>query len=219
VPGTSVANDRAGALAAPVALRQLARMTRDLTETEVREHNRHYQEGWALIRDDIFLAGSRASGPPGWFARRRLTKAIACFEAALAINPGGWPSLWALGKIQQRLGRRAEALEAFSRAHVLAPVQPDVAREAGIAAAEVGDGTAAVRFVEAAIAASPADGGLQSNLALARLLCGDLVGAREAVDRAAALLPDEAIVHKVRRVVDDVAGGRRPPPRTLGEIR
>lgn len=194
-------------------------MTREFTEAEVREHNRHYQEGWALIRDDIFLAGSRASGPPGWRVRRRLTRAIGCFEAALAVNPEGWPSLWALGKIQQRLGRKAEALEAFTRAHALAPEQPDVAREAGIAAAEVGDGAAAVRFVEAAIAARPADGGLLSNLALARLLCGDVVGAREAVDRAAALLPEDAIVHKVRRVVEDVAGGRRSQPRTLDEIR
>jgi tetratricopeptide (TPR) repeat protein len=194
-------------------------MAREFTEAEVQEHNRHYQQGWALIQGDLLLAGSRARGRPGWSARRRLTKAIGCFEAALAINPEGWPSLWALGKIRQRLGRKAEALEAFARAHELAPAQPDVAREAGIAAAEVGDGAAAVRFVEAAIAASPADGGLESNLALARLLCGDVVGAREAVERAAALLPDDAIVHKVRRVVDDVADGRRPQPRTLDEIR
>jgi len=92
---------------------------REFTEAEGREHDRHYQEGWKLIRGDILLAGSRASGAPGWFARRRLAKAIVCFEAALAIHPDGWQSLWALGKIHQRLGTADLALQCFARAHAL----------------------------------------------------------------------------------------------------
>jgi len=194
-------------------------MTRALTEAEAIEHDRAYREGWKLTEGELLLAGARLSPAPGWFAKRRLARAIACFEAALRINPGGWPSHWALGKIHQRLGRKEEALRCFARAHELAPVQPDVAREAGITAADLGDGPGAVRFLEAAIAASPADGGLQSNLALAHLLCGDVAAARAAVERAAALLPEDAIVCKVQGVVEDVASGRRPRPRTLEEMR
>ncbi len=194
-------------------------MTRELTEAEAIEHDRVYREGWGLIEGEILLAGSRFRGPPGWFAKRRLTKAIACFEAALAIHPEGWPSLWALGKIHQRLGRNDEALRCFARAHELKPDHPDVAREAGITAADLGDGSAAVKFLEAAMAASPGDGGLPSNLALAHLLCGDVAAARAAVARAAVLLPDDPIVHKVERVVEDVATGRRPRPKTLAELR
>ena len=62
---------------------------RDATEAEAREHDRHDQEGWKLIRGEILLAGARVGGAPGWFARRRLTKAIGCFEAAAADAPGG----------------------------------------------------------------------------------------------------------------------------------
>src|SRR5262245_51219912 len=135
-------------------------MERRVTDDEVREHNRVYDLGWSLAKDLLLLDGDDPARRPGWFARRRLRRAIECFEAALRIAPEGWQSIWAIGKIHQRLGETAEALGCFARAHQLKPDQPDVAREAGIAATDLGDGPRAVQFSRAAVALAPNDPGL-----------------------------------------------------------
>ena len=92
----------------------------------------------ALTEGRLVLHGAEPPRRPGWYTRWQLGRAIRCFERALAINPAGWSSMWALGKIRQRLGDQEAALGWFARAHALKPDQPDVAREAGIAALDLG---------------------------------------------------------------------------------
>jgi len=193
-------------------------MKRELTEEEIREHGRVYDKGWSLIQGELLLADANPSGKPGWFARRRLREAITCFEAALKITPESWQSLWALGKIHQRLGEVPEALNCFAQAHQLNPSQPDVAREAGIAASDIGDGPAAVRFSKAAIAAKPDDPGLVSNLALAFLINGEIENAQAAAAEATSRAPNDPIAKSVRSIVDEVAQGRRSRPKTVREL-
>jgi tetratricopeptide (TPR) repeat protein len=193
-------------------------MIRQLTEIEAREHNRVYQEGWSLIKGLIVLDGVSLSRKPGWFSRRRLRRALACFGAALQIVPDSWQSLWAMGKIHQRLGEGAEALGCFSRAHQLKPNQPDVAREAGIAATDLGDGPLAVQFTRAAVAAAPNDPGLVSNLALALLINDQVQEAQAAAADALARAPADRITKTLKGIIDDVAAGVRPRPRSARDL-
>lgn len=193
-------------------------MEREFTQEEADRHNALYERGWALIEGKILLDGSHSVGKPGLFARQKLRRAISCFEQALEINPEGWPSMWALGKIYQRLGEVKQALDWFERAHAARPDQPDVAREAGLAALELGDGNAALRYCEAAISTSSDDPGLVSNLALAHLITGDLSQAQRSAEEAVARAPDDEISIRVRSLIREVAEGRRPRPRTMGEI-
>jgi hypothetical protein len=46
--------------------------------------------------------------------------------------------MWALGRIEQRRGNPAAALAWFEKAHRIQPDQPDVAREASLAALDIG---------------------------------------------------------------------------------
>ena len=193
-------------------------MQRELTENEVREHDRVFAEGWGLMKGEVMLADAGPVGKPGWFARRKLFKAIRCFETALSINREGWQSLWALGKIYQRLGQTMEALSYFQRAHDLNPKQTDVAREAGIAAIDAGDGVAAVRFSRAALAAQPDDPGLLANLALAHLINGELQAARQAIDKSLGRAPKDGISRAISKIIEDVTAGKRPQPSTGREI-
>ncbi len=193
-------------------------MKQDFTQEEAERHDALYEEGWALIEGEILIEGSCPVGKPGWFARRKLHRAISCFEQALKINAAGWQAMWALGKIYQRLGEQEQALEWFGRAHALNQDQPDVAREAGLAALDLGKGKAAVRYCAEAIAANPDDAGLISNLALGHLICGDLSAAQRSAEEAVARAPGDKITKEVLSLIRQVANGRRPRPRTMREI-
>ena len=189
-----------------------------MTDEQRRKYDRVSRRGWALLKGELLLAGPGPSPKPGWFLRRRLRAAMTCFEAALRIAPDSWQSLWAMGKIHQRLGETPEAFGCFRRAHQLAPSQPDVAREAGIAASDLGDGPAAVQFTKAAIAAKPEDPGLVANLAIAHLINGEVEQAQLVAAEATSRAPNDPVSRAVRHLVNEVAEGRRPRPRTMRDL-
>ena len=187
----------------------------EFTEDEAERHNALTKRGWNLSRDQFHLHDGGASGEPGYFTRRKLRRAIKCFEEALLINPGGWSSMWALGKIYQRLGQHQLSLDWFSRAIDLNPGQPDVAREAGLAALDSGEGSLAVQFCSVAVANKPDDPGLVANLALAHMLRGDDTSALECANRAVKLDVEDQVSRNVLRFVESVASGTQLRPRRL----
>jgi tetratricopeptide (TPR) repeat protein len=189
----------------------------EFTEKQIAEHKKVYDEGWRLCEGELNL--EKELPEPSWWVRRHLKQAIVCFEAALAINPRGWPSMWALGKIHERLGDAAVAFDYFSRAHLVKPDHPDVAREASLSALDLGDSSAAIAFCRAAIAVKPGDAGLLANLALALLIDGQTGAAAEVVGDALKRNPDDQITIALRRVIDEVASGLRRQPKSRRELR
>lgn len=190
---------------------------RAFTQAEADRHNALTAKGWALADGRLVLHGAEPSGRPGWYDRWQLGRAVRCFERALAINPDGWSSMWALGKIRQRLGDPEAAFGWFARAHALQSDQPDVVREAGIAALDLGRVADALALCRAAVACSPDDPGLVCNLALAHCLAGDDAEAVRRVSEAAARDPADPVTATVRHFVGEVAAGRRPRPRSMRE--
>ena len=193
-------------------------MTQQLTDDEIARHNALYERGWDLTRGEMHLAEGGAGRRVGWFGRRKLKTAIECFQQALHINPDGWPSMWALGKIYQRLGEHATSLQWFERAHELNPAQPDVAREGGLAAMDVGDSRVAVRLCSAAVSIDPGDAGLVANLALAHVLNGNDAMALECAERAISMNPHDGISLKVRDFVHEVSSGSRERPKRFADV-
>jgi Flp pilus assembly protein TadD len=193
-------------------------MARNFTPVEADRHNALTRKGWSLIEGEILLNEPQPVSEPGWLARLKLRRAAGLFQRALTLNPDGWSSMYAIGKIYQRLGRAEEALSWFGRAHDLNPDQPDVSREAGLAAMDLGKGDLAIGYCRSAIAARPDDPGLVANLALAYLIKGDISMARSAAEEAVSAAPDDQISCFVRSVIDEVAGGHRPMPKTTLEI-
>lgn len=179
---------------------------------------RNYETAWKLIKGEILVHDADITGPPGWLARRKLKRALTLFDRALEIHATSWQSLWGKGKIYQRLGDVTRAYESFVAAHRLAPEEPDVAREAALAALETGDSAAAIELTEAAIAGSPDDAGLISNLALAYLLDGQPQEALRHADRALQQDPGDTITVTLHVVIKEVVAGDRPCPNTLAEL-
>ena len=174
-------------------------------------------KGWRLIEGQILLAGNRERRV-GWISAWKLRRAIVAYEEALKINPEGWQSMWALGKIYQRTGDDQMSLDWFSQSFEINPTQPDVAREAGLAALNTGDGVAAIRFCLAACSNNPDDPGLAANLAWAYLIGGDQEKARELARQAVSRDPDDEISRRVLKIVEEVASGSRPTPKSLLDI-
>ena len=125
--------------------------------------------------------------------------------------------MWMLGKIHQRLGDQEAAFDWFTKAHAVKPDQPDVAREAGIAALDLGRAEAALVLCEAAVVCSPDDPGLVCNLALAHCLAGDDAEAVRCVTSAAERDPADTVTATVQHFIDEVASGKRARPRSLEE--
>lgn len=192
-------------------------MDEEFSEEEFDRHNALAEEAWSLIEGEIIL-DNRDLGKPSWRSRRKLYRAVRLFRESLRINPLGWPSMWAIGKIKQRLDRQKGALLWFGRAHEINPDHPDVSREAALAAMELGEHALAVRYCRSAVAANPKDPGLVANLALALLLVGDVTKAREAIDWAASSAPEDPISQGLLSIINDVAEGRRPQPKTIRDV-
>jgi Flp pilus assembly protein TadD len=127
--------------------------------------------------------------------------------------------MWTLGKIYQRLGDQSESLRWFLLAYEANPTQPDVAREAGLAALDSGHHADAACLFTAALRASPTDWGLHANLALAYLLTGRLEDARTHAELAFDRAPSDEVSANVLRLVREIQTGARPQPKSVADLR
>ncbi len=191
----------------------------EITGEESQRHNAFYNRGCSLVEGEILLHEASSIGEPNWFAGRKLKKAIICFEQALQINPEGWRSMWALGKIYQRLGQPEESFSWFCRAQKIKPERTDVAREAGLAALDLGKANDALYYCELAVKLQPDDVGLVANLSWAHLISGNVGLAQQTIQNAVAAAPKDNISKAVLQIIDEVASGTRPMPKSLLEIR
>lgn len=192
-------------------------MFREYTQAETNQHNALTEKGWAILNDYILLPG-RENIRIGFFAKRRLKKAIALFHDALRINPENYSSKWALGKIHQVLGEHGCSLKWFEEAMSLEKSNADVYREASLAAMDCGEFSKALKFSDKAIALKPDDAGLHCNKALALMFLNRDADAIEAVVSSLQLNAKDQIVLNVRVIVHSVADGSRPRPRTMKDL-
>ena len=105
-------------------------------------------------------------------------------EDASARNPTALANWWLLGKVCQRLGNYRAALEALRQAVECHTNQVDGCREYALVCMELGEGTEAVRVAHRACELRPGDAGLQSNLAVAQLIAGQIDDAGKTVESA-----------------------------------
>jgi Flp pilus assembly protein TadD len=185
---------------------------------EADRFNAVYKRAWALAKPEMKLGDRPHSQRPGWLGRWRLHKALRLFDECLRADPSNWPTLWAMGKVHQRLGAPTESLACFAKAHDLQPTNADVAREAGIAACEAGRFADSVQYNEAALRLLPNDAGLMSNLGLAQLLNGDVHTGIQTLEAAQAVAPRDGIINGLLRRARDVGDGARPHPRSVSEF-
>jgi hypothetical protein len=188
------------------------------TEEDRVRHNELYQRACDLTKG-LLILGNQETAPLEASERQRLEEAIRLFIEVVAIKPDNWAAMWLLGKILQRLGEYGQGLEWFARAHRINPDQPDVAREAAIAAMDLGRPEEAIPYCEAAIAAKSDDPGLRANLALALLFSEKPAEARAIGQEAMARDPADAITVQLVRIIEEVLSGERPCPHHIRDLQ
>jgi tetratricopeptide (TPR) repeat protein len=184
---------------------------------QVEEYKALYAQAWKLITGEVNLDG-RELQAPNWFARRRLDRAKALFEKTVAINPTGWNSMFAIGKIEQRLGRKKEALDWLLRAREFEPRNTGLAKEASLTASQLGMHEMAARIVDEAIDHNPTDPALRVNSGLSHILAGRCQMAADRFGEASLLEPASEVNKKLHLYATKVAAGTAPHPRTESDI-
>lgn len=188
-----------------------------LPDEQIKRHNDLYaranemSKGLILLDDVAFKA-------PGFFAKRRLRKAIELYKQVLEINPKNWPSMFAIAKAFQSLEEFQQSLDWFIRAHECAPENPSVAKEVGYAASRLGKHDVALQAMMQAAKQNPNDAALHCNLGLSCLLAGKIEDACSAFERTIQLEPDQAVNKQLLAFAREVESGKRPIPKTEEEI-
>lgn len=189
----------------------------NLTQQQVEQHNGFYSEAWKLIVGEITLDGQELPAP-SWFTRLRLNKAKGLFEKSVAINPTGWNAMFAIGKIEQRLGRKKEALDWLLKAREFEPSNTSLAKEASLSASHLGQYEMAARIADEAIENNQTDPALRVNSGLAHILAGHCKLAAERFGEACRLEPDRDLNRKLEMFATRVCAGLTPLPKSEAEI-
>jgi Flp pilus assembly protein TadD len=180
------------------------------------EHNRLYVEAVELIRPDL-RTNEHPEHELAADTVPRLEKAVGLLDRVLELNPPNWSAHWFRGKALQALERHEEALKSF--VHALEwHRDPEMAREAGIAAMETGDFALGIGFCKMALEMAPRDHGLLANLGLGLLFDGRPVEARPAFLKSIEINPNDSLTIRLLHVTDEVLAGSRPCPHSPRDI-
>jgi Tfp pilus assembly protein PilF len=180
-------------------------------------HNVVYKKGTALISPHIWLDGRMPKMTDQ--ASRDLQLGIQHLQAVTAYNPSNWNAHWIIGKAYQALRNHQEAYQNFKKAYAIEKGNPNVAREFADSCLQLGYGADAVALAASAVQVAPQDAGLRANLALAYLINGDIALAQEAVEESLTSNPSDKITQRLRKVICDVAEGKRPRPTKMSELK
>jgi tetratricopeptide (TPR) repeat protein len=191
-------------------------MTDELTHMEAELHNEYYTKALTLAEKYIYIGGPL--NQIGFFAKRRLKKAITLFRRALEIPPDNYASHWCLGKTHQVLGEHSNALECFEAALTFEQNNADVYREASIEAQDCNDFEKALNYCDQALALRPDDAGLHCNRALAMLLLQRDTETMEAIEASLTLAPKDQITLHVKSLANSIIIGTRPRPNTMKDL-
>ena len=148
-----------------------------------------------------------------------VSKAASELEQVLSLEPARWNVLWFHGKAMLALGKTDEAYRSFSKAREAEPNVEAIYRELAGVCLELRKFDEGVAAAERAVALNPQDAGLVGNLALAQFLAGRLSDAKRSSARALEIDAGDKINLHVRKLIDEVASGRRPQPESLADLR
>lgn len=194
-------------------------MTYELPEHLIPIFEQHFEAGTTLSKTVSIIDNDTDSvhQKPGFWARRKASKAITHLQACLDLLPNHWQTHWFLGKTYQGLGQYPAALASFQQAAAIQPHHPDVLREASIAAMDANRADLGVYYSALALQESPEDPGLLGNHSINLLVNEKDAEALQCIEKAITLMPGDHINQHAHELIKSVLQGTKKRP-TCQEI-
>lgn len=193
-------------------------MKNTLTDEQIVRFNKLYEKANNMISGLLILDG-RTNFKNGFFAKRKLKKAIELLELALKIYPENWQSMFAIAKAHQSLGDLETALTWLQNANQYEPENPSIAKEIGLCAGKLGKHNIAIQYMEAISKLSPNTIGLHVNLGLSYLMLNQLDSAKTSFNQAILVEPNSNTNKRLLALVENVISGKIPCPKSEKEIQ
>ncbi len=145
-------------------------------------------------------------------------KAVSDLETLGREYADSWQLHFCIGKGKHAIGDLDGALISLRRTYELEKDTESVPREYAGICLELGYADEAVQVGEKAAALKPDNSETLGNLACAYLFAGRLVEANTTIDSALKLDANDSVNQLLRRMIEDVASGRRPQPKRLSDL-
>lgn len=144
--------------------------------------------------------------------KKRLEESISDFKKCLDIVPDHWQSMILLAKTLQRLERHSEALTQLEKALKINLENPSIAMEASLEAMHLKDIDKAIEYSEESLKRKPNDIALLGNHAMNLLIAKKDLEAKETIDKAINLNPNDSINRNIEQTINGVLSGKRNRP-------
>ena len=142
----------------------------------------------------------------------RLEESIKDFQKCLEIVPTHWQSMVLMAKAFQRLERHAEALRQLELAFNIEKKNQTIPMEASLEAMHLKDFDKALYYSEESLKRKPNDFALMGNHAMNLLVAQKDNEAKEMIDKAIKMNPNDSVNRNIESIVKDVMSGNRIRP-------
>lgn len=148
-----------------------------------------------------------------------LEESIKDFQKCLDLFPDHWQSMMLMAKSFQRLEQHAEALTQLERALTIELESHLIPMEASLEAMHLKDMDKAIRYSEEALKRNPNDFAVMGNHAMNLLIAEKDREAKEAIDKAIELQPNDSVNRNIESLIKDVLSGKKKRPTFEDTIR
>ncbi|WP_232517408.1 SseB family protein [Aquimarina aggregata] len=141
-----------------------------------------------------------------------LEESIKNFKKCLDIVPDHWQSMMLMAKSLQRLERHSEALEQLETALKIELENHSIAMEASLEAMHLKDLDKALHYSEESLKRKPNNFALIGNHAMNLLVAEKDLEAKETIDKAIKIQPNDSVNRNIESLIMDVISGKRQRP-------
>lgn len=159
----------------------------------------------------VFLDGYRSKNLKA-SEKLKLEESAKDYQKCLQIFPDHWQSMFLMAKAYQRLERHSESLEQLESAFKIELKNHSIPIEASLEAMHLKDLEKALFYSEESLKRKPNDFALLGNHAMNLLVAQKDNEAKDTIEKAIKLQPNDSINRNIESMVRDVMSGNRKRP-------
>lgn len=190
----------------------------ELDNKKIQEFNEIFEQAGKKQEGLIVLDGYRKKELKE-SEKLKLEESIKDFKKCLEINPDHWQSMVLMAKALQRLERHQEAFEQLEFAFKLELENHIIPMEASLEAMHLKDIEKAIFYSEESLKRKPNDFALLGNHAMNLLVAKKDQEAKETIEEAIKLQPNDSINKNVESIIKDVIAEKRKRPTFEDAVR